>query len=202
MVCSGYPAKARLVRQRRFPAKYSINMAHCCKQRRRRKCVGLVAFDVMPQIDVIAAQRELYCPACSNPVLPGAKACGSCLTNLTIPGGRRATESTEPPIVSGSPDPFLRAFLVALAVGCAVTLLFFVGFFLIAGMLGGAMGTAPAVVDIYAAMIELARRILGLPEQGSLGPASIFWGIVSALLTFAVLLTRAGVARASLGGES
>lgn len=156
----------------------------------------------MPHIDVIAGQRTLYCPECSSPVSPGAKACGSCQTNLTIPGGRRATEKTERPIGSGNPDPLLRAFLVALAVGCAVTLLFFVGFFLIAGMLGGAMGTAPAVADIYAAMIELARRVLGLPEQGPLGPASLFWGIVSALLTFAVLITRARVARASHVGES
>lgn len=91
---------------------------------------------------------------------------------------------------------------MALAVGCAVTLFFFVGFFFIAGMVHGATGTAPAVVDIYAAIIELARRILGLPEQGSLGPASLFWGIVSALLTFAILLTRARVARVSRGGES
>jgi hypothetical protein len=91
---------------------------------------------------------------------------------------------------------------VALAVGCSVTLLFFVGFFLIAGMVNGVMGTAPAVAHIYAAMMELARRVLGLPQQGSLGPASVFWGILSGLITFLVLITRARVARASHGDEA
>ena len=85
---------------------------------------------------------------------------------------------------------YLLVLVIAVCVGLAATALFYVLFFLVMGMVDGASGSAPWIAGLYAGMMSLAERTLGIAQAGSLGQVSLFWGGVAALATFAGLSYR------------
>ncbi len=84
-----------------------------------------------------------------------------------------------------------RHLLISLAVGAGTGLLFFAALFVVWGTIGGAMGTAPVLSNMYMSFVQFtAENILGLPTKGSFFAVCLFWAVASALLAFICLRVK------------
>jgi hypothetical protein len=80
-----------------------------------------------------------------------------------------------------------RIFVISIGVGIIATLAF-VAVAVGAIFMTGGDGSAPAITHFMLGLTNVPVKLLGLPHQGAVYPAGVFWGTISAAITFVLLL--------------
>jgi len=79
----------------------------------------------------------------------------------------------------------MHIILISFAVGVVITILFLIlsvsAMFLVSGD-----GSAPAFTYFMLQLIDIPRQLFGMPSEGALLPASVFWGSIAGSSTLAI----------------